>query len=109
MVLSNVDVLNAFSKDHSLVFCSFIKSLKYSKGCGFWKFNNSLISNNDFVDEMKLFIHNIKLFFEQNISFSNRSKWEFLKYEIHKNCVSFSKVLAQKSRGQLICCVKSLS
>ena len=28
---------------------------------------------------MKFFIHNTKLFLEQNISFSNQSKWEFLK------------------------------
>ena len=66
-------------------FCSFIKSLKYSKGPGFWKFNNSLISNNDFVEEMKLFINNIKLFLEQSICFSNQCKWEFLKYEIPNN------------------------
>ena len=60
-----------------LFFCSFIERLKYSKGPGFWKFNNSLISNNDFVEEMKFFIHNTNLFLEQNISFSNQSKWEF--------------------------------
>ena len=49
---------------------------------------------------MKFFIHNTKLFLEQNISFSNQGKWELLKYEIRKKCVSFSKVLAQKSREQ---------
>ena len=74
-------------------FCSFIKSLRYSKGPGFWKLNNSLISNND-VEEMKLFIHNTKHFLEQNISFSNQSKLEFSKYEIRKKCVSFPKILA---------------
>ena len=34
------------------------------------------------------------------MSLSNQSKWEFLKYEIRKKCVSFSKLLAQKSREQ---------
>ena len=41
---------------------------------------------------MELFIHNIKLFLEQNISFSNQSKWEFLKYEIRRKFAFFSKV-----------------
>ena len=50
---------------------------------------------------MKFFIHNTKLFLEQNIYIFNKSKWKFLKYEIRKKCVSFSKVLAQKSRKQL--------
>ena len=87
----NVYILNAFSADHSPVFCSFIRSLKYSKGSGFWKCINSLISNNDFVEEIKLFLHNTKLFLEQAISFSNQSKWEFLKYEIRKNVYLFQK------------------
>ena len=49
---------------------------------------------------MKFFVHNTKLFLEQNISFSKQNKWEFLKYEIRKKCGSFSKVLAQTFREQ---------
>ena len=37
--ISNEDILNAFSTDHSPFFYSFIKSLKYSKGPVVWKFN----------------------------------------------------------------------
>ena len=47
---------------------------------------------------MKLFIHNTRLFLEQNISFSNESKWKFPKYEIRQKCISFARMLAQKSR-----------
>ena len=74
---------------HSLVFCSLTKSTKYGKVPGLWKFNNSLTSNNAFVEEMKNFIRNTKLFLEQNDSFSNQSKWEFLKYEIRKKVSPF--------------------
>ena len=88
--ISKVSILNAFSTDHSPVFCSLTKSTKYGKGPGLWKFNNSQISNNAFVEEMKNFIRNTKLFLEQNDSFSNQSKWEFLKYEIRKKkCLVF--------------------
>ena len=86
-IISNVNILNAFSTDHYPVFCSLIKSLKYSKGPGLWKFNNSLICNNDFVEEMKLFIHNTKLFLEQNISFSNSKIFSY--FRIRKRNILF--------------------
>ena len=37
---------------------------------------------------MGFFIHNTKFILEQRISFSNQSKWEFLKHKIHKKCIS---------------------
>ena len=56
---------------------------------------------------MQFFVRNTK----QKISFLKQSKWEFLKNEIPKKCVSFSKVLAQKFRKQhadLLCKVTKL-
>ena len=52
----NVKILNALSTEHSLLFCSCLNLTNISKGRGLWKFNNSLISNTNFVDEMKTFI-----------------------------------------------------
>ena len=56
------DVLNALSTDHSLIFCSISKRNEFNKGKGkdLWKFNNSLTSNTDFVEQMKQLIENIK-------------------------------------------------
>ena len=95
-----MDILNPFSTDHSPVFCSFTKYLSFAKGRGFWKLNNSLICNIDFADEMKTFIHNIKIFSDQNDTLSNQSNWEFLKYEIRKRSISFSKALVKKSKNE---------
>ena len=53
----NVIILNAMSTDHSLLFCSFLNLTDISRGRGLWKFSNSLISNTNFVDEMKKPIH----------------------------------------------------
>ena len=72
--ISSVDILNAFSTDDSSVFCSFIRCLKFAKGPGFWKFNNSLICNSDFVDEIKICIHNTKVFLKQIDTLTNQSK-----------------------------------
>ena len=92
--------MNAFSTEHSSIFCSFTKCLNCTKGPGFWKFNNSLICNSNFVDEIKTFIHNTKTFLGQNDTFSNQSKWEFLKYEMCKRSIAFSKALARKSKKE---------
>ena len=102
-IVFNKQFLTAFSTDHSSVSCSFIKRLTYSKGPGFWKFNNWLISNHNFAEEMRFFIHNTKHFLEQNISFSNQSKQGFLKYLPQK----FQ--LKNLAINMLICCEKSLS
>ena len=49
---------------------------------------------------MKTFIHNTKIFLDQNDTFSNQSKSEFSKYEIHKRSIAFSKALAKKSKKE---------
>ena len=54
------DILNAFSTDHSPVFCSFSLYDEFKKGKGFWKFNNSLITNTAFVEQMNTFIQDVK-------------------------------------------------
>ena len=47
---------------------------------------------------MKTFIYNTKIILNQNDTFSNQSKWKFLKYEILKRSIAFSKALAKKSK-----------
>ena len=49
---------------------------------------------------MKTFIHNTKIFLDQNDKFSNQTKWECLKYEICKRSIAFSKALAKKSKKE---------
>ena len=49
---------------------------------------------------MKSFIRNTKTFLDQNDTFSNQSKWEFLKYETRKTSIAFSKALAKRSEKE---------
>ena len=63
-----------------------------------WKFNNSLISNTDFVKEIKQLIENIK---QQQLSESEQTdqiKWELLKYEIRKFAITFSRKISQNTK-----------
>ena len=45
---------------------------------------------------MKTFIHNTKIFLDQNDTLSNQSKMEFLKYEIRKGSIVFFKSLSKE-------------
>ena len=96
--VKNVKILNALSTDHSPLFCSFLNLTNISRGRGLWKFNNSLISNTIFVDEMKTLIQKLIFRFENDTYLTDQAKWEFLKYEIRKSRINFSKKLAENSR-----------
>ena len=94
------DVLNALSTDHSPVFRSISKRNEFNKGRdrGLWKFNNSLISSTDFLDQIKQLIENIK---QQQLSESDQTdqiKWELLKYEIRKFAITFSRKISQNTK-----------
>ena len=86
------------SSDHPPVFCSFVNNDTFPSGSGVWKFNNSLLVNTEFVKKLKTQIEIVKSNLQENSSFSGHSKWEFLKYEIRKFSISFSKNLAKTER-----------
>ena len=92
--------LDALLTDHSPVFCSISKQNEVNKrkDTGLWKFNNSLISNTDFVKQIKQLIQNIK---QQELSESEQTdqiKWELLMYEIRKFAITFSRNISQNTK-----------
>ena len=97
-LVKNVKILNAVSTDHSRLFCSFLNLTNIVRGSGLSKFNNSLISNTNFVDEMKTLTQKVIFGFENDTYLTDQVKWELLKYEIRKFAINFSKKLAQNSR-----------
>ena len=84
--------------DHSPLFCSFLKLSNISRGRGLWKFNNSLISNSNFVNGMKNLVQKVIFSLENDTYLADQVKWELLKYEIRKFAINFSRKLAQNSR-----------
>ena len=54
------DIIPTISTDHSLILISFSKEKQDSKSSGFWKFNNSLLSDNIFKEKLKQQIQNKK-------------------------------------------------
>ena len=54
--VKNTDVLTSLLTDHSQITFSYCKNEVSNRGRGFWKFNNSLMENKEYVHQMKKFI-----------------------------------------------------
>ena len=67
-----------------------------TRGQGFWIFNNSLTSNSEYVEKMKNQILETLRMLNQDKITDKHLRWEFLKYEIRKFTMNFSKNLVKK-------------
>ena len=75
----------------------YFKNEESNTGTGFWKFNNSLIENLGYVLQMKKFIlDTLNELFSENI-LDVQVKWEYLKCNIRKYTIKFSKELAKNT------------
>ena len=81
--------------DHSALFCSFHCFNKLKKDSCLWKSNNSLVSNDVFIQKCAEHIQKVKEQLNSQTHFCDETKWEILKYEIHLSTISFSKNLTQ--------------
>ena len=67
-----------------------------SSGPGFWKFNNSLLDNEEFVTHLKFFLKHAK---EKHRDTKDKSLyWEMIKMEIRDFCLRFSKQVAKAKK-----------
>ena len=95
--VKNTDVLAPLLTDHSPIKFSCFKNEESNRGRGLWKFNNSLIENEEYVLQMKKFIlDTLNELFTENI-LDDQVKWEYLKYNIRKYTIKFSKELAKNT------------
>ena len=90
------DVLASFCTDHSPILFSLQLKDMPTRGKGFWKFNNSLISNDEYVEKMKNQISETLHMLDQDKITDKHLRWEFLKYEIRKFTINFSKKLVKE-------------
>lgn len=78
--------------DHCLLTLK-ISFAEVKRGPGYWRFDNSLLADADFVNEMKTHIDEIQ---EERLSDPN-FQWEWTKYNIRAFCIRYS---ADKKRAQ---------
>ena len=85
-----VKTTNTLSMNHYPLFCSFLNLNNISRCRGIWKFNNFLISNTNFVNEIKTVIQNVIFSLENlNTFLTDQVKLQLLKYETCKFPINF--------------------
>ena len=100
--VKNTDVLASLLTDHSPITFSYCKNEESNRGRGFWKFNNSLIENGEYVHQMKKFISDtLNELFNENI-LDDQVNWEYLKYNFRKYTINFSKKLAKNTNKNIV-------
>ena len=96
-----VSILPSFCSDHSPISCTLESSSKIQLGKNFWKFNSSLINDEKYVTQMKQHISEVNSQFKPAFEKEAHVQWEFLKYEIRKFTIEFSKNKANLKRKKL--------
>ena len=101
--VKNIDIIASLLTDHSPITFSYCKYEESNRGRGFRKFNNRLIENEEYVDQMKKLVSDIlnDVLFNENI-LDDQVKWEYLKYNIRKYTINFSKTLAKNTNKQIV-------
>jgi len=92
---TDIQVLPSFLSDHSPVFFSLQSTIDTKRGRGMWKFNNSLLHVENFRESL---IQTIRDTLASNCDSNPHIIWEFLKYEMRKFCIKFSKIRSQTSK-----------
>ena len=95
------DVKSYYDSDHSPIYTEIkYKNTERKAGPGFWKFNNSLLENEEFVTNLKFFIIHAK---EKHRNTKDKKLyWEMIKMEIRMFCIPFCKRLAKSNRSKEI-------
>ena len=91
--VTNVDILPSFLSDHSpvLIQVDFFDDGK--SGRGFWKFNSKLLTDDSYCEGIKNLISSC---LKEPLPSNPHFKWEFLKFEIRKYSIRYSKEREKK-------------
>ena len=85
--------------DHCAVQINLIsEEFKQNKGPGFWKFNNSLLEDNQYVSQLRHNLPQVKSKYQtvENLGL----RWDLIKMEIRGFTVKYSKIKARKQRHE---------
>ena len=89
-----------FSTEHSPLLFLLDLRKDENRGKGLWKFNNTLSMNSDFQTKMKFHIKNTPETLEIEGIRDPQIRWGFLKYEIGKFSMEFSKLQAKSTKKE---------
>ena len=92
-------IVNSPESDHSSITLHLkSENLMQPKGPGFWKFNDSLLEDCEYVDKLP---EQIPLFKDKYSDVQNANlKWDLIKMKIRGFTIKFSKIKAKRRRNE---------
>ena len=94
--VDQVDIIPSIKSDHSAITLSFSGVEDGIRGPSFWKFNSSLVNDQDYCD---LLDENLKGWLEDlKDVVDKRVLWDLLKYKIRQLTINYSKTRARSRR-----------
>ena len=96
--IRKTDMDDGFESDHKIIFITLDLNDTCKRGKGFWKFNNTLLYDKEYVDKIKKIIQDVK---ENNEMENKNMKWDFTKCLIRTETMDYSMKQAKKERKRL--------
>ena len=96
-MVENTTHLTGIRSDHTAVFCS-VRIEQNIRGAGFWKMNTSLLTNTQFVIQMRQLIKN-KI--EEYEHLESPETWELLKVKIREFAQEFAKKNVEERKAKI--------
>ena len=98
-ILKNISIVTCTVPDHETLIACF-KTTSQKRGKGYWKLNNSLLSNETYVKSIKDIIVATK--HDLNDIGSYRLTWELLKIRFKEFSIKFSVSQARKANSDIV-------
>ena len=92
--IENIIFFPSSHTDHRAIYVS-LKTNQIKRGRGYWKFNNSLLRNTDFLDYMN---RNLQRDLDSLTQSDPISRWSFLKRSATKAIQNFSRILSNDKK-----------
>ena len=100
------DISAAPLTDHSVIYLHVKPNNRRTRPNKYWKFNSSLIKNDDYCQMIKILIKEI--INSEDIT-TPVKKWEFMKYKIRQITISFSKQIKKDLEKKELDIIKQLN
>ena len=105
--VKSVDIVPSIKSDHSLLTLSLVLQKDHARGKGLWKFNSSLLQDNDYQELVR---DTIKEGLEDSKNLESKElTWDYLKCRIRTMTISFSMKKKKANTKHLAALEKKLS
>ena len=91
----SANIVPGFKTDHSMITLN-ISLHSNPRGPGFWKLNTSLLADKDYIDLIRLTIHETQNEYENDESINPALLWDMIKLKTREKSISFAAARKRK-------------